>query len=213
MLVTPGSAADTGYGIQFLKTDVSPEFGMGFAPATAIDTVERAVYLYWGARIAISTSAAWDGAISFGIWGSDTTPLSTTTGLPTVTSGIMFNFDNTGTLRINKAVSASNANTTLAPTATTLAHSSSSYRARDFHDYFFRAKWMALGGGAATNQAVEAFLDGKLLGTINGLSLPAIATSTMYNSLAVYNGDAATVTLACTEIINGYQRWTVGTDR
>ena len=207
LLVTPGTAADTGYGLQALTTDVSPTKVMGFAPSTSMSTANLVRDFYWGARIAFSTNTTWDNALFFGLGSSDTTQLSTTTGLPAFSNAIGFNIDNTGAITIGRQVTTTwSSSSAFTKTATNLAHSSSSFRAQDFHDYFFWAHWSQVNTSSAV-QTLQAYIDGNFVGERLLTTLPT-TTATMYNSLAVYNGDAANVTLAVSNIVNGYIRTT-----
>lgn len=207
LLITPGSAADTGYGLQALTTDVAPAdiLQLGGNNTTIATTFDR----YWGARVAFSTSATWDGAVFMGLAASDTTPLFTSTGLLSETNCVGINIDNTGTISLAKSVTVTAAYVATTKTISQIARADTNYTAADFHDFFVWTHYASTTAGSAIHWQ-EAYFDGNLVAKQLNVTLPSLSSTVLVPSIAIYNGDAATCTMAVAEIVCGSTRYHLG---
>ena len=209
LLITPGTVAASGYNIQGVKSNVVFQDSMQFI--TANSGLASGRDIYFGIRAAISCNTTWDGAVFFGLAASDTGLMTPATGaLDSIANCMGVHIGLTGAINLTKLVSsAAQVSSTFTATANTLKHTSSSFRAQDFHDYFIWIHYSTASGASSGTHWMECYLDGKLaasVGPTTSLTLPNLTTS-QYPTIEVLNGTAGLVTMAIAEIVTGVVRY------
>ena len=205
LLITPGTVAASGYNIQAFKSNtVSMLNHQWFSGGTPNTTLATGRDYYFGFRMAYSCDTAWDGALYVGTAPSDTGLMTPATGaLDSIVNGVGLHIGLTGAMNLYKTVSSTPVASTLTQTASTFAHTSSSFRARDFHDYFFWVHQTTVAGTGTTGNAIELYIDGKLAASHLNLTCPNLSTTSQYPTIEVLNGTAGLVTLAIASMTTG----------
>lgn len=213
LLINPGTKADSGTNYQWNVANV-PSSLMQFysGPNTTINAGRD---IYWGARIAASTVTAWDSKFFMGLGITDTLVMTSATGaFDGLADGIGFHVGETGVLRLVSASTATGVTAaTLAPmflgtgNITHVAANPTTLASTYFHDFFFHAHW-ATAAATTAGCFVEAYYDGKYVGSVSGANvLPDLTSVSLYNTIEVQNGPANDCHLAVAEILNAVPRY------
>ena len=205
LLVTPGTVAASGYNIQGLRSNTVSKFNHQWlsagTPNTSLSTTRD---YYIGYRLAFSCDTAWDGALYFGTGPADAGIMTPATGvLDSIANGVGLHIGLTGVMSFYKTVGSVPVASVLTQTASNFAHTSSSFRARDFHDYFFWVHNTTTAGSTVTGNVAELYIDGNLVASHLNLSNPALNTTSQYPLIEVLNGTAGLVTLAVASVTTG----------
>lgn len=203
--VNPGTAADTGYNLQLNKSNVVPKFLHQYT-TTPQTTIAAGREIFWGARVALSCDTTWDGKLFMGLGVTDTACMDAATGaLDGLANGVGFHIGEGGTINLVSIRGSSATTSTLSATAATLKSASASWTAGNFHDFAFYAKW-ATTAGSTTAGFINAYLDGTLVASITGATLPALSTNSLYNTIEFLNGPTGLSDLGVANILNATAR-------
>jgi hypothetical protein len=167
--------------------------------------------LFWSARIALSCTVPWTalagGSAVFGMGLVDSAWITMATGVAdAVTSSIgFFHIANNGDITVeNRAADVTTSSPILPISATTLAHTSSAFRARDFHDYSI---YMTEGALGSTTSRLEYYFDGKFLGTTTYTQAAHANNIWWVPTFELINGTGGDCTMAVASMVVAQPRY------
>lgn len=208
LLINPGSKADAGTEVQFTgavsqTTAVSPLVktpGTITSTATLMDNRE----LIWAARVGFQSGATtWDGKAIFGWITTDTSLLTSGTGVPSVAAGggAGFHIAEAGTF----TVFSTNAAVTAAGTSINTPDFSSGLSAAttlEWHEFGLRIRWTDASAGSGSTMF---YIDGAHVATITDTQ-PMDSTEGYNTTFGIVNGPSQVSDMAVDWVMTAISR-------